>query len=165
MWLQLRSSSVAAATRAPADALSTALVRRGHADHGASSKESLRTIVSEEKLKISRASTRLASARRILRFLFFFGLAYFGLIGADEPGYAQVAREMLARHDCISPTLEASRGSRNRLFITGSDAGLHHLRRERLGCPFAICSRCHVDGVCVYLFLNALGPDSSLMPH
>ena len=38
-------------------------------------------------------------------FLFFFGLAYFGLLGADEPRYAQVAREMFYRHDWVTPTL------------------------------------------------------------
>jgi len=38
-------------------------------------------------------------------FLFFFGLAQFGLIGADEPRYAQVAHEMLERRDLITPTL------------------------------------------------------------
>jgi 4-amino-4-deoxy-L-arabinose transferase-like glycosyltransferase len=38
-------------------------------------------------------------------FFFFWKLSAFGLIGADEPRYAQVAREMLMRHDWVTPTL------------------------------------------------------------
>jgi 4-amino-4-deoxy-L-arabinose transferase-like glycosyltransferase len=38
-------------------------------------------------------------------FFFFYGLSSFGLVGADEPRYAQVAREMYERRDWITPTL------------------------------------------------------------
>ena len=38
-------------------------------------------------------------------FLFFAGIQLIGLVGADEPRYAQVAREMLQRQDWVTPTL------------------------------------------------------------
>ncbi len=38
-------------------------------------------------------------------FFFFYALGSFGLVGADEPRYAQVAREMLERHDWVTPVL------------------------------------------------------------
>jgi 4-amino-4-deoxy-L-arabinose transferase-like glycosyltransferase len=53
----------------------------------------------------SRSQTDWLMILGFCAFLFFWGLNYFGLIGADEPRYAQIAREMLARHDWITPVL------------------------------------------------------------
>ncbi|HET6840138.1 MAG TPA: glycosyltransferase family 39 protein [Candidatus Angelobacter sp.] len=41
-------------------------------------------------------------------FLFFYALGAFGLVGADEPRYAQIAREMAVRHDWVVPTLNGT---------------------------------------------------------
>src|SRR5258708_11669812 len=53
----------------------------------------------------NRARTDALLLAGFCAFLFFYGLGRFGLIGADEPRYAQVAREMLLRHDWITPVL------------------------------------------------------------
>jgi 4-amino-4-deoxy-L-arabinose transferase-like glycosyltransferase len=49
--------------------------------------------------------TELATVAGFCAFLQFFGLASVGLTGADEPRYAEIAREMLARHDWVTPVL------------------------------------------------------------
>jgi 4-amino-4-deoxy-L-arabinose transferase-like glycosyltransferase len=38
-------------------------------------------------------------------FFFYYGLGAFGLVGADEPRYAQVAQEMLQRRNWVTPFL------------------------------------------------------------
>jgi len=53
-----------------------------------------------------RTRTDLLLLAAFCGFLFFYGLGAFGLLGADEPRYAQVAREMLDHSDWVTPTLQ-----------------------------------------------------------
>ena len=54
----------------------------------------------------SRSNTDWLLLAGFCGFLFFWGLGYFGLIGADEPRYAQVAHEMFERRSWITPVLD-----------------------------------------------------------
>ena len=56
-------------------------------------------------LMTTRTRTDVLLIAGFCAFLFFYGIGQFGLIGADEPRYAQVAREMLERHDWVTPVL------------------------------------------------------------
>src|SRR5258708_21503269 len=53
-------------------------------------------------------SPQLALLAAACAFLFFFGLGAIGFVGADEPRYAQVAREMFMRHEWTVPTLNGT---------------------------------------------------------
>ena len=53
----------------------------------------------------ARRSTDTLALIAFCGYFFLLGLQLVGLVGADEPRYAQVAREMLARHDWVTPVL------------------------------------------------------------
>ncbi len=55
----------------------------------------------------TRRSADLLALIAFCGFLFFAGLQVIGLVGADEPRYAQIAREMLQRGDWVTPVLGA----------------------------------------------------------
>ena len=82
-------------------------------------------------------------------FLFFYGLGSFGLIGADEPRYAQVAREMLARHDWITPTLGGVAWlEKPALYYWEAILSYRLFGVSDWACAYPFRNRRHADGVC-----------------
>jgi len=53
----------------------------------------------------TRRSVDLLALIAFCGFFFIAGIQLVGLVGADEPRYAQIAREMLQRHDWVTPVL------------------------------------------------------------
>jgi 4-amino-4-deoxy-L-arabinose transferase-like glycosyltransferase len=101
-------------------------------------------------------------------FLFFYGLGQFGLVGADEPRYAQVAREMFERRDWIVPTLGGAAWlEKPPLYYWQAMASFHlfGVRDWAARWPSACDTSLLVVGV--YLFLRKLRPgfhlDGALM--
>jgi 4-amino-4-deoxy-L-arabinose transferase-like glycosyltransferase len=60
------------------------------------------------KLSLRVLAIEITTVIALCLLLFFYGLGNFGLAGADEPRYAQIAREMLRNNDFVTPTLHGS---------------------------------------------------------
>ena len=84
-------------------------------------------------------------------FLFYglvpiFGGSVLGLVGADEPRYAQIAREMLARHDYITPILYGKPWLEKpalyywRAMFAFKEFGVHDWTARLPSASFALCS-------------------------
>jgi 4-amino-4-deoxy-L-arabinose transferase-like glycosyltransferase len=60
------------------------------------------------KTRLQTQLVELATVVGLSLLMFFYGLGSFGLVGADEPRYAQIAREMLRNNDFVTPTLHGT---------------------------------------------------------
>ncbi len=63
------------------------------------------TLATRSREERTRRATHILALLAFCGFFFFAGIQLLGLLGPDEPRYAQVAREMLQRHDWVTPYL------------------------------------------------------------
>jgi 4-amino-4-deoxy-L-arabinose transferase-like glycosyltransferase len=93
----------------------------------------------------------------------YLGGSVLGLVGADEPRYAQVAREMLARHDFITPVLYGKPWLEKpalyywRAMFTFKDFGVHDWSARIPSAEFAF-----ILIVLIYLHMRRFRPGGQL---
>jgi Dolichyl-phosphate-mannose-protein mannosyltransferase len=96
-------------------------------------------------------------------FLFFYGLGAFGLLGADEPRYAQVAREMLSRSDWVTPTLQGKPWlEKPPLYYWQAMLAFHMVGVTDVAARLPAALDATLLIVVVYLFLRRFRPGSEL---
>ncbi|HEY6273116.1 MAG TPA: phospholipid carrier-dependent glycosyltransferase [Terriglobales bacterium] len=105
----------------------------------------------------------VAVATAVCAFLFFFGLGAFGLVGADEPRYAQIAREMLARHDWIVPTLNGTPWLEKPIFLYWKVmASFRFLGVEDWAARLPAAFHATIMVLCIFFFVRRFRPGSEL---
>ena len=111
-----------------------------------------------------RSRTELLLLVACCGFLLFYGLGAFGLLGADEPRYAQVAREMLDRGDWVTPTLNGKPWLEKpplyywqAMFVVSRGAECFRtaaMASDEQNCAAAGGARCRIMIAAIYFFLR-----------
>jgi hypothetical protein len=113
--------------------------------------------------RVREAAPTIAAAGCVLRISFLLWARSLWLVGADEPRYAQVAREMLERSDWVTPTLQGKPWlEKPVLYYWEAMLSFRVFGVSRPGGPSAGRLRCRLAGCSDLFFLRRFRPGSEL---